>query len=125
LNKILLSAYPDEGFRLLHQTGLLKQVLPELELCHGFQQQNPHHSQDVFEHILTVVKNSPPELNLRWAAFLHDIGKPDTFSLDENGMGHFYEHHLKSCDLAETILTRLKFLIESRSGKLPSWSESI
>jgi tRNA nucleotidyltransferase (CCA-adding enzyme) len=109
LNKILLSAYPDEGFRLLHQTGLLKQVLPELELCHGFQQQNPYHSQDVFEHILTAVKNSPPELNLRWAALLHDIGKPDTFSLDENGIGHFYEHHLKSCDLAETILNRLKF----------------
>jgi tRNA nucleotidyltransferase (CCA-adding enzyme) len=108
-NKILLSAYPDEGFRLLHQTGLLKQILPELELCFGFQQQNPYHTQDVFEHILNVVKNSPPELNIRWAALFHDIGKPDTFSLDGNGIGHFYEHHLKSCDLAETILNRLKF----------------
>jgi tRNA nucleotidyltransferase (CCA-adding enzyme) len=109
LNKILLSAYPNEGFRLLHQTGLLKQILPELELCFGFQQQNPYHTQDVFEHILNVVKNSPPELNIRWAALFHDIGKPDTFSLDGNGIGHFYEHHLKSCDLAETILNRLKF----------------
>lgn len=108
-NKILLSDCPDTGFRLLHQTGLLNFVLPELEQCFGFEQRNPHHSQDVFEHILTVIRNTPPRLKTRWAALLHDIGKPLTFSLDENEIGHFYEHNLKSYDLSKEILTRFMF----------------
>ncbi len=108
-NKILLSDRPDYGFQLLHQMGLLKLVLPELEQCYGFEQHNPYHSQDVFGHILTVVHNTPLNLKIRWAALLHDIGKPLSFSIDEKGIGHFYGHNLKSCALAKEILNRLKF----------------
>jgi tRNA nucleotidyltransferase (CCA-adding enzyme) len=107
-NKILLSNRPDDGLRLLHQTGILKGVLPELEQCYGFEQRTPHHSQDVFEHSLTVVKNTPAVLKIRWAALLHDIGKPLTFSVDEHGIGHFYGHDLKGSDLAEQIMNRFK-----------------
>lgn len=109
LMKILLGNRPAAGFRLLYRVGLLSIILPELALCHGFDQVNPHHSQDIFEHIMTVVENTPPDLIIRLAALLHDIGKPLTFSIDEEGIGHFYEHHLKSYDLSEKILTRLKF----------------
>lgn len=51
---------------------------------------------------------------LRWAALLHDIGKPDTFTLDESGVGHFYGHAAKSAQLAGDILRRLKFDNASR-----------
>lgn len=108
-NKILLSDSPDDGFRRLHQTGLLNRVLPELEQCYGFEQHNPHHSQDVFEHIMTVIRNCPPQLKTRWAALLHDVGKPLTFSRDEKGIGHFYGHNLKSAAISKEILTRLRF----------------
>lgn len=105
---ILLSDRPAHGFRLVQRIGLLKFILPELDACYRFEQHNPHHNQDVFEHILTVVENTPPQLHLRWAALLHDIGKPLTFTRDERGIGHFYGHQLKSYDLAQKILTRLK-----------------
>lgn len=109
LNKILLSNRPAAGFRLLYQTELLNYFLPELDRCHGFEQQNPHHTEDVFGHIMTVLENTPAQLNIRWAALLHDIGKPVTFSVDEAGIGHFYDHHLKGHDLAKEILVRLRF----------------
>ena len=109
LVKILLSESPSKGFYLLHDTGLLGYILPELERCYQFNQHNPHHSRDVFGHIMSVVENSPPDLKIRLAALLHDIGKPLTFSLDGKGVGHFYGHHLKSYDLSLEVLTRLRF----------------
>lgn len=109
LVKILLGNGPAAGFRLLYSVGLLSIILPELALCYGFDQVNPHHTQDIFEHIMTVVENTPPDLIIRLAALLHDIGKPLTFSIDEEGTGHFYDHHLKSHELSKKILTRLKF----------------
>lgn len=109
LNKILLSPKPAQGLRQLHQFALLRLIMPELEACCGFAQCNPHHAQDVWEHSLAVVERTPPELILRWAALLHDVGKPLTFSRDGEGIGHFYGHHLKSADLAFEILTRFRF----------------
>ena len=109
LIQILLCNCPSKGFYLLHETGLLIFILPELEKCFNFNQRNPHHSQDVFGHIMTVLENTPLDLTIRLAALLHDIGKPLTFSLGEDGVGHFYGHNLKSCDLAKAVLTRLKF----------------
>ncbi|HOJ77123.1 MAG TPA: CCA tRNA nucleotidyltransferase [Bacillota bacterium] len=109
LNKILLSNQPSRGFQLLQQSQLLRYILPELEACYGFEQCNPYHTQAVFDHILTVVENVPPVLHLRWAALLHDIGKPLTFTMDQQGAGHFYGHDLKSYELAKEILIRLRF----------------
>jgi tRNA nucleotidyltransferase (CCA-adding enzyme) len=107
--KVLISGSPARGFRLLEETGLLRHFLPELHQCYGFDQHNPHHIHDVFEHIMTVLDATPAKLPIRLAALLHDIGKPPTFSLGENGIGHFYSHQLESYDLAKKILARLKF----------------
>ena len=87
---------------------LLTQVIPELAPSVGFQQHSPHHAYDVFTHTAHVVEAVPKELPLRWAALLHDAGKPASFSLDENGRGHFKGHAKLSQELADQILLRLK-----------------
>lgn len=109
LCKILLSETPSDGFILLKDTNMLEIVLPELKQCLGFNQHNPHHDKDVFHHILEVVDYCPKDLILRLSALLHDISKPQCFSLDEKGIGHFYGHNVGSVEKAEEILKRLKF----------------
>lgn len=88
--------------------------LPELAPQFGFEQHNPHHDKDVWNHTIAVVASIQPEPALRWAALLHDIGKPHCFTLSEDGIGHFYGHADKSTDLAEEILARLRFDNTSR-----------
>jgi len=109
LCKILLSENVIYGIRELWNLDMLKYIIPELEACVGFNQYNTHHDKDVFDHILSVTKNTPTILELRLAALLHDIGKPKCFSLGENGQGHFIGHHKISADMAREILKSLKF----------------
>ncbi|WP_432664100.1 CCA tRNA nucleotidyltransferase [Wukongibacter baidiensis] len=109
LNKILLSNEPSKGFRLLLETGLLGHIIPEMVQCINFEQRNPHHDKDVFNHIMSVLDNTKKDLVLRLAALLHDIAKPSCFSIDEEGVGHFYSHHMKGMDMAEEILKGLKY----------------
>ena len=109
LCKILMSNIPSYGIRLLQETSLLQYIIPELCKCVGFEQHNYNHDKDVFEHILSVVDNTPKVLNIRLSALLHDIAKPMCFTLDENNIGHFYYHHIEGEKLTEEILTRLKF----------------
>ncbi len=87
---------------------ILTHILPELAPCVGFCQHSPHHAYDVLTHTAYVVENTPNDLALRWAALLHDTGKPAVFTLDENGRGHFYSHAQESARLAENALRRLK-----------------
>ena len=74
----------------------------------GFRQHSPHHAYDVFTHTAHVTAAVMPELSLRWAALLHDIGKVPCFSRDENGRGHFKGHAQVSAQMADTVLRRLK-----------------
>lgn len=109
LCKILLCNDPSVGFQLLNNTGLLSFIIPEFSKCVGFSQRNPHHNKDIFEHTLAVLDNTPKDLNLRLAALFHDIGKPKCFTLDENGIGHFYMHEVESATISNEILKRLRF----------------
>lgn len=93
---------------LLRFAPILTQVLPELAPCVGFLQHNPHHLFDVYTHTAHVVEATSASLALRWAALLHDCGKPDTFFLDENGRGHFHGHAQVSAEKANDLLLRLK-----------------
>lgn len=87
---------------------VLTQIIPELGATLGFDQKNPHHCYDIYTHIAYVVEQMPPVLYLRWAALLHDVGKPLTFTVDDDGIGHFYGHAEVGADLAQQILRRLK-----------------
>lgn len=87
---------------------ILTQVLPALAPCVSFQQHSRHHKYDVFTHTAYVVEDTPPVLPLRWAALLHDTGKPVTFSMDETGNGHFLGHAQVSAQIADETLLQLK-----------------
>ena len=87
---------------------ILAVAIPELAPAIGFDQRSPHHAYDIFTHVAHVVAAVPPVLSLRWAALLHDVGKPATFTTDETGRGHFYSHAKVSAEMADEILRRLK-----------------
>lgn len=96
--------------RILREfADVLAVVVPEIVPMFGFAQRNPHHDRDVWEHTIAVTASIPAQPVLRWAALLHDIGKPHCFSLDDHGVGHFYGHGARSTDIAETVLRRLRF----------------
>ena len=71
-------------------------ILPELGKTYGFEQHNPWHLYDVFEHTMKVLENTEPNPYLRLAALFHDIGKPEVFFTDEQNIGHFYGHNKES-----------------------------
>ena len=75
----------------------------------GFDQRNPHHIFDVLEHTATVVEKADKEPVARLAALFHDIGKPDCFTVDEAGIGHFYGHGAISTEITRSVMNRLKF----------------
>ena len=93
---------------LLRFAPILGEVLPPLKAEIGFQQHSPHHAYDIFTHTAHVVETVPGELSLRWAALLHDIGKVPTFTLDDQGRGHFLGHAGVGAEMAEDLLRQLK-----------------
>lgn len=109
LIKILMGKNPKKSFSLMVETKILKDILPELYDCAGFNQNNPYHFEDIFHHTLTVVDLCEYDLEIRVAALLHDIGKAKTFTLDKRGVGHFYNHERVSYELSLDILDRLRF----------------
>lgn len=112
LNKILLSDHP-EHLKDLCRLGLMKFILPEFEACFGEPQKNKYHIYDVGDHIIHTICYTPKDLVLRWAALLHDIGKPLSSSTDQNGVIHFYGHHRESRRIAMDVLHRLHMNNES------------
>lgn len=109
LDKILLSDRASEGIILLLETGLLEVLIPELMPTVGYDQMSPYHHKNLFYHILCTVDNVPKKVHLRLAALLHDIGKVETLSIDEDGVGHFYGHDKLGAEMARKILKRLKY----------------
>lgn len=93
---------------LLGFTEIFEEILPEIKGMKGFDQKNFHHIYDILTHTAVVVESIDPVPYLRFAALLHDCGKPECFTLDSDGVGHFYKHARKSTDKAEEALTRLK-----------------
>ncbi len=100
----VLLAYPD----------VLGVFLPEILPCVGFDQHSPYHCYDVWEHTARSAAAVRPTPVLRYTMLLHDLGKPASFLLGEDGRGHFYGHWRKSVELGDRILRRLRVDNHSR-----------
>lgn len=114
LTKLLLAANPRPGLMLLTDTGLAAQVLPELPAL-ILERDEHHQHKDVYEHSLTVLEQAialeegEPDLTLRLAALLHDIGKPATRQFTDGGGVSFHHHEVVGKKLVRKRLRELKF----------------
>ena len=118
----ILRAYPD----------ILSEIIPEIRPMIGYDQQNHHHSYDLWEHTVRAVENMPPEADLRLAMLLHDTGKPLVRTTDEHGEGHYRGHQQASAEIAaraaDTLrldnATRDRVLLLVRYHDIPLRTES-
>ena len=111
LNKIVLSPVPSMGFELLEMTGLLKLIFPELHNLKGVERRGKHAHKDNFIHTLKVLDNvarRSDDLWLRWAAILHDIGKPQTKAYDPRVGWTFHGHEVVGSKMVPAIFRQLK-----------------
>ena len=84
---------------------IIKKIIPEIEPCIGFEQNNPYHHHDVYLHMLSVTDLcNTTDFCINMAALLHEIGKPNTYTQDEEGFGHFHGHPKKSLEITEKVL---------------------
>ncbi|MEZ3160660.1 CCA tRNA nucleotidyltransferase [Microbacterium sp. BWT-B31] len=119
LVKLLQTDDPVRGIRILVETGLIDEFLPEIPALR-LEVDEHHHHKDVYEHSLTVLRqaielertrhpDAAPDVPLRLAALLHDIGKPATRKLEPGGGVTFYHHDLKGARMARKRLQALRF----------------
>ncbi len=117
LQKLLLGANPRKGLEVLVDSGLAQIVLPELPAL-KLETDEHHHHKDVYQHTLTVVEQAidyekdyglEPDFVLRFAALLHDIGKPATRKLEPGGAVSFYHHDVVGAKLASKRMKTLRF----------------
>lgn len=119
LTKLLASDAPDVGIRLLVDTGLMQLIMPEVPALR-LEIDEHHHHKDVYEHSLTVLRQAidlehvrhpgaAPDVTLRLASLLHDIGKPATRKLEPGGGVSFYHHDLKGARMARKRLLALRY----------------
>ena len=119
LVKLLQTDAPDRGIRILVETGLMAEFLPEVPALR-LEVDEHHHHKDVYEHSLTVLRQAieleharhpgdAPDVALRLAALLHDIGKPATRRLEPGGGVSFHHHDVKGARLARKRLQALRF----------------
>lgn len=92
---------------LIAGAPVLCRFIPALEETVNFNQHSPHHAYDVYTHICHVTAAVPREATLRWAALLHDVGKPACYTQDETGRGHFKGHAQVGAAMAAEILREL------------------
>jgi tRNA nucleotidyltransferase (CCA-adding enzyme) len=114
LLKTLASPFPYEGMVIFRNVGLMQEILPELEKTFGVEQKSPgrHHIYDVGTHSMLSLKhvaekNEDPIVRL--ATLIHDIGKPQTYKKQKNGVITFYSHEVVSAKIAKRIAERLRF----------------
>lgn len=94
---------------LLEYKDVMAVIIPELEPCIGFEQNNPYHMYDVYDHIAHAVASyKGNDISIKMALLLHDVGKPECYTEDHNG-GHFHGHGVVSMRLTKDVMTRLKF----------------
>ncbi|AXG78873.1 CCA tRNA nucleotidyltransferase [Streptomyces paludis] len=114
LNKLILSTHPRKGLALLVDTGLADHILPELPALR-LEDDEHHRHKDVYDHSLIVLEQAidleedGPDLVLRLAALLHDIGKPRTRRFEKDGRVSFHHHEVVGAKMTKKRMTALKY----------------
>ena len=113
LVKLFSPPHAARGLELLRESGLLREVLPEIAATVKCEQSPDFHPEgSVFNHLVLMLKQVPADADpsLPWAVLLHDVAKPVTASTDpQTGSIHFYGHERVGADMAQTLLERLRF----------------
>ena len=105
INPIFLSDKPSKYINEFKEVFFA--LFPPLLNCYGFDQK--WHNFDIFNHIMKVLDSTKCDLILRMSAFFHDMGKCDCYVLGDDGVGHFYNHAVKSEEYARLYLTKYKY----------------
>ena len=108
LEKLVVSDHP-EDLQKAYELGITAVILPEFDRLMNAPQNNAHHIWNVGLHTIHAMMAAPPDRVLRFAMLFHDIGKPDSATVDEQGIYHYKGHAEASARLAENIMRRLKF----------------
>ena len=117
LNKIILTKKPSVGFKLLYDSGLLKIIFPQMVLLAGAEYIDGKGHKDNFYHTLQVLDNIAENTNdlwLRWAAILHDIGKPATKKFEEGTGWTFHGHEVVGGRMVSKIFAKLKLPLNEK-----------
>ena len=118
LNKMIVCGRPSMAFRLMDEAGLLDFILPELSALKRVDSIDGRGHKDNFEHTLTVLDNvegGTKPLWLRWAALLHDVGKPASKRYDPSAGWTFHGHEVIGARMVPRIFNRLKLPVDERS----------
>ncbi len=107
MNKLLLGSRPSNGLVRLEKWGVFRVLMPEVQAMVGFMQRTPHHFPDLWRHTLRVVDRTSPDLALRWAALLHDCGKPAVRTTD-GSVDRYLGHERAGSELAVQLVERLR-----------------
>jgi len=110
LQRMLLGPHPEIAFEDLWETDVIEYLLPELHACKGVAQPSvPHGGNDVWTHTMNVIASFTADHgeDVRWAALFHDIGKPPSFSIEEDRI-HFNEHASVGAVMTRQALDRLQ-----------------
>lgn len=116
LDKLLCGLAAEKSLRDYRE--IIAHFIPEIRPMFGLDQKNRHHIYTVWEHTLRAVSQIPDKPLLRLCAFFHDIGKPGSMTVDEDGCGHFYQHEILSEGLAGQAMKRLKYDNDTRETVL-------
>ncbi len=115
LDKLLLTNKPSVGLNFLMETGIMKFMMPEIAIQYKLDQETPYHDFDLWVHTCKVVDATPKDIILRWAALLHDVGKPFVRVRKENPFRYVYaQHDLLGADMVDKLARHLKFSNERR-----------
>lgn len=106
-NKILVNN--PRKIDVLKDCEILELIIPEIKRIYDFNQNNPYHIYDLYNHSIKATEVIDEKLHLRLTMLLHDFGKIKTRTIDENGISHYYNHSRESLELAKCILKELKY----------------